>query len=525
MRKKPNFDEIWSESLISLSFITSSKFTEGKWPNGTDQITSINETKGIYSLALIPRKPKAYIFFIAATSIVVALILLLLLSINRSQVIRHQWNNLSADFIKLSKTGNAVDDPAHFSRLANYDLIAFRIVDNRLIANTAIHLFDPDDADHQLYQFIETTDPVPYLFLHQNTGFSQFAATMKMFVADHHAPIELIGVIDNQIIGFTISQAMIYHNTLRHGPAIIIISLIVSLPASLLVLWLYLRFQRRPLRELLKILKLISDDPTIIQPIPKSLESFGELQTVAQAIETLQRNMARELTQRERLANIGEAVAKINHDIRNVLSSATLVSDALLSSKDENVRKSAPLVLRSLEQAVDLCQSMLDYLAQTPDPIHSDFELPELLAEIQSASLLKLRYQGPRIMHADRNMMSRILLNLARNAGTAGANMMWVEVWQVGHLAIMDISDNGAGIPRSAWPNLFSPFKSTQGSGGGLGLAISRDLTLAQGGMLRLSRSSSDGSEFRIQFAVRVFPTLSNTVEMMWHDVASPQSP
>jgi len=466
MRKKPNFDEIWSESLISLSFITSSKFTEGKWPNGTDQITSINETKGIYSLALIPRKPKAYIFFIAATSIVVALILLLLLSINRSQVIRHQWNNLSADFIKLSKTGNAVDDPAHFSRLANYDLIAFRIVDNRLIANTAIHLFDPDDADHQLYQFIETTDPVPYLFLHQNTGFSQFAATMKMFVADHHAPIELIGVIDNQIVSFT-----------------------------------------------------------IIQSIPKSLESFGELQTVAQAIETLQRNMARELTQRERLADIGEAVAKINHDIRNVLSSATLVSDALLSSKDENVRKSAPLVLRSLEQAVDLCQSMLDYLAQTPDPIPSDFELPELLAEIQSASLLKLRYQGPRIMHADRNMMSRILLNLARNAGTAGANMMWVEVWQVGHLAIMDISDNGAGIPRSAWPNLFSPFKSTQGSGGGLGLAISRDLTLAQGGMLRLSRSSSDGSEFRIQFAVRVFPALSNTVEMMWHDVASPQSP
>ncbi len=466
MRKKPNFDEIWSESLVSSSFITSSKFTEGKWPNGTDQITSINETKGIYSLALIPRKPKAYIFFIAATSIVVALILLLLLSINRSQVIRHQWNNLSADFIKLSKTGNAVDDPAHFSRLANYDLIAFRIVDNRLIANTAIHLFDPDDADHQLYQFIETTDPVPYLFLHQNTGFLQFAATMKMFVADHHAPIELIGVIDNQIVSFT-----------------------------------------------------------IIQSIPKSLESFGELQTVAQAIETLQRNMARELTQRERLADIGEAVAKINHDIRNVLSSATLVSDALLSSKDENVRKSAPLVLRSLEQAVDLCQSMLDYLAQTPDPIPSDFELPELLAEIQSASLLKLRYQGPRIMHADRNMMSRILLNLARNAGTAGANMMWVEVWQVGHLAIMDISDNGAGIPRSAWPNLFSPFKSTQGSGGGLGLAISRDLTLAQGGMLRLSRSSSDGSEFRIQFAVRVFPALSNTVEMMWHDVASPQSP
>ena len=476
-------------------------------------------------MALTHRKPHIYMFFIFVGSIVIVLISLLFLSMSRSQVIRHQWNDLLADFIKLSKSGNAVDDPARFSRLANYDLIALRIVDNTLMASTATRLFDPSDADHQSYQFIETPDPVPYLFLHQNTGFSQFTATMKMLIADHDAPIELIGVIDNQIVGLTISQAVIYHNTLRNGPVIIIVTFFASLPACFLVLWLYLRFQRRPLRELLKILTLIADDPTVIQPIPKSLESFGELQTVAEAIETLQRNMARELTQRERLADIGEAVAKINHDIRNVLSSATLVSDALLSSKDENVRKSAPLVLRSLEQAVDLCQSMLDYLAQTPDPIPSDFELPELLAEIQSASLLKLRYQGPRIMHADRNMMSRILLNLARNAGTAGANMMWVEVWQVGHLAIMDISDNGAGIPRSAWPNVFSPFKSTQGSGGGLGLAISRDLTLAQGGMLRLSRSSSDGSEFRIQFAVRVFPTLSNTVEMMWHDVASPQSP
>jgi signal transduction histidine kinase len=357
-----------------------------------------------------------------------------------------------------------------------------------------------------------------------NTGFTQFTATMKMLAADHDAPIELIGVIDNQIVGLTISQAVIYHNTLCNGPVIIIITLFVSLPASLLVLWLYLRFQRRPLRELLKILTLISDDPTIIQPIPKGLESYGEVQTMAQAIETLQRNMARELTQRERLADIGEAVAKINHDIRNVLSSATLVSDALLLSKDKNVRKSAPLVLRSLEQAVDLCQSMLDYLVQTPDPTLSDFELPELLAEIQAASLLKLRYQGTKLMHADRNMMSRILLNLARNAGTAGATAMWVEVWQVGHLAIMDISDNGSGIPRSAWPNLFSPFKSKQGSGGGLGLAISRDLTLAQNGMLRLSRSGSAGSEFRIQFPLRVFPTLSTAIEIEWQDIAAPQS-
>jgi C4-dicarboxylate-specific signal transduction histidine kinase len=89
----------------------------------------------------------------------------------------------------------------------------------------------------------------------------------------------------------------------------------------------------------------------------------------------------------------------------------------------------------------------------------------------------------------------------------------------------MDISDNGSGIPRSAWPNLFSPFKSKQGSsGGGLGLAIALDLTLAQNGMLRLSWSGSAGSEFRIQFPLRVFPTLSTAIEIEWHDIAAPQS-
>ena len=101
---------------------------------------------------------------------------------------------------------------------------------------------------------------------------------------------------------------------------------------------------------------------------------------------------------------------------------------------------------------------------------------------------------------------------------------MWVAVWQVGHLAIINISDNGSGIPRPAWPNLFSPFKSEQGSGGGLGLAISCDLTMAQTGMLPLSRSDSDGLEFRIQFPFRVFLTLSNTNETKWPDIAAPQN-
>jgi len=71
----------------------------------------------------------------------------------------------------------------------------------------------------------------------------------------------------------------------------------------------------------------------------------------------------------------------------------------------------------------------------------------ERLAEIKAASLLELHFQGPELMFADRQMIFPILLNLAHNAGTAGANSMFVEVWQVGHLPIIDIGDDGSGIP------------------------------------------------------------------------------
>ena len=119
----------------------------------------------------------------------------------------------------------------------------------------------------------------------------------------------------------------------------------------------------------------------------KNTRDFDEL---VQAIELLQFNMMRTLQHRGRLAEIGERVAKINHDISNSLSLATLVSDALLASKDENVCRSALLVLRSLEQAVELCQSILDYPAHTPTPVHANFDVITMFEEVKAATLLDI---------------------------------------------------------------------------------------------------------------------------------------
>jgi signal transduction histidine kinase len=271
---------------------------------------------------------------------------------------------------------------------------------------------------------------------------------------------------------------------------------------------LFRRYQIRrvsaPLGALVDSLNSFSVDPSVATPIPAMVSRAPEFIEAANALEALQRNTLLALRQRERLADIGEAVAKINHDIRNVLSSATLVADTLLASKDERVRRMAPHIVRSLEQSVDLCQSMLDYLAETPLPEPVRFAPAELVAETSESASIPIRYSGPDEVRMDRTMLSRILLNLARNAVSAGAQGLSVDIWRAGKLAVIDIADDGPGIPQKHWDDLFLAFRSKQRGGSGLGLAIARDLAVAQGGNLKLARSNDDGSEFRLQLPLQV---------------------
>ena len=116
-----------------------------------------------------------------------------------------------------------------------------------------------------------------------------------------------------------------------------------------------------------------------------------------------------------------------------------------------------------------------------------------------------MRYDGPDEVRLDRTMMSRILLNLARNAANAGAGRISIDVWRAGRLGVIDIADDGPGIPREHWDSLFLAFRSKQRGGTSLGLAIARDLAVAQGGALKLTSSTEDGSEFRLQLPMEMF--------------------
>ena len=87
----------------------------------------------------------------------------------------------------------------------------------------------------------------------------------------------------------------------------------------------------------------------------------------------------------------------------------------------------------------------------------------------------------------------------------AEAKGVSIDIWRAGRLGVIDIADDGPGIPRDQWEDLFLAFRSKQRGGTGLGLAIARDLAGAKGGALKLTRSTADGSEFRLQLPMEMF--------------------
>ena len=216
--------------------------------------------------------------------------------------------------------------------------------------------------------------------------------------------------------GFVIVDRSDFRDPLRIMSSGSLLMLTVVIFARLSALKMFLnRHYGTPLQALFDSINAFSDDPSVASPIANELLRLREFVAAARAIETLQRNMLLALLQRVRLADIGEALAKINHDIRKVLSSATLMAETILASEDPRVCRMAPHIVLSLEQSVALCQSKMDYLAETPAAKPLRFAMQELVGEIAESAGIEVRYDGPEEVRLDRTMITWVLLNLARS--------------------------------------------------------------------------------------------------------------
>lgn len=278
----------------------------------------------------------------------------------------------------------------------------------------------------------------------------------------------------------------------------VVISAITATLVFLSLQWLLVRPMRRITGSMMEFSQAPEDGSRIIQPSGRT-DEIGMAEAV---LADMQRALQSALGQQKHLAALGAAVAKINHDLRGILSTALLVSDRLDRSDDPDVRTATPLLFSAIDRAVALCSRTLDYVREGgPELRKSPFRLAALVAEVLASqpgdARLASSVPDDMIVQADRDELFRILANLTRNAVEAGASEITLTARQGPDSVELVVSDNGPGLPERARDGLFKPFQGSARIGGtGLGLAIAREIAVAHGGNLSLLETGDDGTTF-----------------------------
>ncbi|WP_421782971.1 sensor histidine kinase [Kiloniella litopenaei] len=294
---------------------------------------------------------------------------------------------------------------------------------------------------------------------------------------------------------------------------ILALSLGIALMTAALVFislhWLMVQPLRRITRSMIRFRDSPEDATRIIAPSSRS----DEVGVAESELASMQVSLQSSLGQKTRLAAIGTAAAKINHDLRNGLATARLISDRLNRSEDPEVREVAPVLLAAIDRAVHICGQMLNFSKEgAPQLDIMDFDLHELAGEvadtIQVAESVDITVQnhippGTNVS-GDWEQLYRVFENLARNAEQAGAKTAEIRLQEELDCLIVSIADDGPGIPPEIRSNLFKPFKgSTRKNGSGLGLAITRDLMRAHGGDIWLDVSELGGACFCLELPIK----------------------
>ena len=302
------------------------------------------------------------------------------------------------------------------------------------------------------------------------------------------------------------------------GIRILQLSLVLSLITAALVYlslhWLLVR----PMRRITASMVEFREDPEDASRVIAASGRRDEIGVAERELAELQRTVRRALGQRARLAALGTAVTKINHDLRNILATARLVTDGLTASAAPEVRRVAPRLLDAIDRAIALCTKTLDFSREgTPPLAPSRFALAPLIDEIGpglAASdhhlAIDCAIPADLSVQADRDQLYRVFMNLACNAVEAGAHRLRFSAAREGAAIIVEVADDGPGLPPKARENLFRPFfGSARPGGSGLGLSIARELMRAHGGELALASSTGAGTVFRLTLPAPAAPEIS----------------
>lgn len=339
---------------------------------------------------------------------------------------------------------------------------------------------------------------------------------LMVYVAPDNRVIRVVGepgFNPGETVDVVMEEGPLKAAMMKYGFDILGLSILISIITATLVFlaldWLLVKPMTQLTRNMVRFAEQPEDPSRIIAPSKRR----DEIGTAERELAAMQNELSQTLSQKTRLAALGLAVSKISHDLRNMLSSAQLLSDRLAEVRDPTVQRLVPKLIASLDRAIRLCVQTLDFgQAQETPPNRIRFELAPLVTEVGDSLGLPregeidwdLNLEDGLEVDADRDQLYRVLANLCRNAvqafeaepGCIGTIQMFAR--RDGAVVSIDVADTGPGVPEQARKRLFQAFQSVARKGGsGLGLAISAELVMAHGGQIELV-SNEGGATFRI---------------------------
>lgn len=371
--------------------------------------------------------------------------------------------------------------------------------------------------------------------LSEESVFGRFAAwaqrianALELFVSAEGRAIRVIGhpmtpegsaFERDDFVEIVLIDAPLRRAVYEYALNILALSIVISVIAAALVYLALNRLLVQPMMAITRSMVAFSRNPEDTNLIIEPSDRTDEIGTAVRELARMQTQLAQMLHQKTRLAELGLAVSKINHDLRNMLSTAQLLSDRLATSRDPAVQSFAPKLIASIDRAIALCNDTLRYgRADEPAPRREPVKLAPLVEEVAEGlglpkAMIGWRAEIDSHLHvdADRGHLYRILNNLARNAVQAiethpapEVNEIVVRARREERRVLIEIMDTGPGFPAHARDGLFRPFQTGTGQRGGtgLGLAIVAELVHAHGGRIELI-DSDRGAAFQLEIPDR----------------------
>ena len=233
------------------------------------------------------------------------------------------------------------------------------------------------------------------------------------------------------------------------------------------------------------------------------------------------RDLYQQLLQAEKMAALGQTISGVAHELNNPLATILSWAERLAERNlDETSRRGVDVILSESERAARIVRNLLTF-ARKRQSTRSMIDLNQVVRETLSLRAYEQRLtnidvvtalaSGLPPVFADAHQIQQVLLNLVINAEQAmlsahGRGSLVLRTWHdlERDAVVLQVSDDGPGVPVEVKNKIFDPFFTTKevGKGTGLGLTVAYAIVQEHGGSIRVESQPAGGASFTVELPV-----------------------